>query len=387
MQAPVMMTRRTATRALAAIGIAFGALIPAAGAARAAKGTTTTSTLAPLVALPGDVLPADLPAIHGVQAFLVGDASTGAILAVHDLHTPHLTASTVKVVTALTAVQALGPNGKITVTADAASRPPERIGMAVGEVWPMDSALHSLLMQSANDAAYAVAETAGHGSLAGFARLMTATAKSIGATDGTFSDPAGLDDPKDTRVSPSRMSTSDLFAVARAALASPVVGPIVRTYNFHFTEPNGTVRYLRNHNTMLSTFPGAIGVKTGYTKAARGTYIGAAVQGGHTLVVAELGVTGSVFTPAKALLSWGFAHYAAGTTTTVGAASTTIAPVAAPATTIPAVSPTITAPASSTRTGGPLPVVGGVASAFIVLAGGAVWMTRRRQPRSSPGDG
>ena len=86
-------------------------------------------------------------------------AGTGAVLTSRNLHQPLPPASTTKILTALVAIERLPSNAMISVTPNAAGRESTVIGMKAGQQWPFDQALASMMMVSANDAAYAIAET------------------------------------------------------------------------------------------------------------------------------------------------------------------------------------------------------------------------------------
>src|SRR6201999_415669 len=102
-------------------------------------------------------------------------------------------ASTAKIMTALAAVERLPPDAKIDVSANAANREAMKIGMQTGTKWSFNDTMASLMMVSANDAAYALAESVG-GSIKGFADDMNTMARRYGMKDSTFGDPAGLTD-------------------------------------------------------------------------------------------------------------------------------------------------------------------------------------------------
>src|SRR4029079_16837631 len=107
----------------------------------------------------------------------------------------------------------------------------------------------SLMMVSANDAAYAIAETAG-GDLQGFADSMTAMGKRMKMQDSTFSDPAGFDDAASFGGGP-RMSAYDIAIATRNALSVPDIAKWASTRTYAFDDPAGQHRTLLNHNKML----------------------------------------------------------------------------------------------------------------------------------------
>jgi len=228
------------------------------------------------------------PTTQEPASYVVVDAGTGAVLAAKNEHQAQLPASTIKLLTALAVLERLPLSSTVRVSARAAAQPAMKISMTEGSVWPLDHALHSLLIVSANDAAYALAERTS-GSVESFAVDAQATAERLGMQDTTFRDPSGLDD----RLSfggGSRTSAYDLAITARNALAVPQIASTVATVTYEFTDPNGVGRQLVNHNRgFLTTYPGATGMKTGYTSAAGRTLVTSATRDGRTLVAVVMG--------------------------------------------------------------------------------------------------
>jgi D-alanyl-D-alanine carboxypeptidase len=228
------------------------------------------------------------PATPEPEGYILVDADTGKIVAGKNEHDPHLTASTVKTLTALVALERLPLDSDVPVSARAASQPEYKINMKEGEVWKLDDALHSLLVISANDAAFAIAERAS-GSVEQFAKDAQATAERLGARDTTFGDPAGLDD-RNSYAGGTRMSAYDLAVVARNFLAVPELANMAKLLEYQFTDPTGTQRYLSNHNDgFLTTYPGATGLKTGFTRNANRTLVTSATRDGRTMIAVVLG--------------------------------------------------------------------------------------------------
>ncbi len=248
----------------------------------AALVATSAVLLAPLPAA------ADRPATQPPQSYVAFDAGTGKVIEAKDAHVPHLTASTIKVLTALVAVEHLSMSHKVHVSALAASQPAAKIDMQEGSDWPMDQTLDSLMMVSANDAAYALAETTG-GSLDGFATMVAASAERLGLRDTDFHDPAGLDGREGYRGG-TTSSAFDLAIVARNALTVPAIAEPASQETLEFTDPSGAGRRLVNHNRgFLTGYPGAIGLKTGFTTAAGRTLIAAATRDARTCVAVVMG--------------------------------------------------------------------------------------------------
>lgn len=239
------------------------------------------------------------------RAWILVDDSTGVVLSAGNDRQPLPPASLTKLLTALIAVGRLQPTDTMTVSPIAAAEPASKIGMKVGQVWTFQNALYSLLLASANDAAVAIAERVG-GSLSGFAELMAQTGQQLGLQDHpVLHDPAGLDDG--TAVDGGNLlSARDLAIVSRAVLAEPLLAQVVATPQYDFTGPDGVQHELRNHNILLETYQGTIGMKTGYTVKAGEDLIAAARRNGRTLIAIVMGAP-SLWNDATSLLNQGFA--------------------------------------------------------------------------------
>jgi len=242
------------------------------------------------------------------RAFVVVGAATGAVLTSRDLHEALPPASTAKIMTALVAVERLAPTTLISVTPNAAGRECMCIGLKAGKSWPFDQTMASMMMVSANDAAYAVAETAG-GSVAGFAAQLNATARRYGMKDSTFGDPAGLDDATSYKGGP-MVSAYDLAIATRNALTVPAIAQWAATRTYQFTDVAGAPHELTNHNKFLPGseygYLGANGFKTGFTQRAGHTLVATAKRGGRELIVVILGAVDSGYAWAASLLDQGF---------------------------------------------------------------------------------
>src|SRR3954454_17899642 len=129
------------------------------------------------------------------KAWILVDADTGVVLSAQGARTPQPPASTIKLLTALVASEQLSPAEAIPISATAAGMPARKINVKEGQSWTYDSLLHSIKMVSANDAAVAIAEKLGDGSLDGWSKLAHGTADRLGLADRpVLNDPAGLDD-------------------------------------------------------------------------------------------------------------------------------------------------------------------------------------------------
>jgi len=221
------------------------------------------------------------------RAWVLVDAARGTVLDAGNYREPLPPASLTKLLTALVATSRVGPDDVIPVSSRAEAQPPHKIGMRAGQVWPFDQALHALLMSSANDAAVAIGERVG-GSLEGLEALLTRAGEELGLADNpVLRDPAGLDD--DSSVGGGNLlSARDLAIVSRAALTNPEIAAVVATPIYEFDGPDGVHHRLINHNRLLRTYPGAVGMKTGYTRKAGNDLVGAARRGGRTMLAVLL---------------------------------------------------------------------------------------------------
>jgi D-alanyl-D-alanine carboxypeptidase (penicillin-binding protein 5/6) len=235
------------------------------------------------------------------SAYVIADAGTGQVLAAKDPHGQLRPASTLKMLTAVTMIPLLNPSAYITASAQAASVEPNIAGLVAGTNYKVSDLFDALLLISANDAAIALAQ--GTGSLTTGIALMNAEAHHLQAYDIAAKDPNGLDAPGQ------HVSAYDLALVARQALSLPDFLRYDQTRTFNFTVSASKNEALANQNSLLSTYPGGIGGKIGWTSAAGATYVGLAKRNGVTLIVTLLHCPAlTEVNYAKTLLNWGFAQ-------------------------------------------------------------------------------
>ncbi len=212
------------------------------------------------------------------------DVDTGKVLHSSHAHALLYPASLTKMLTGLIAVNWLPPDATVPVSARAAGVTPDKVGMRPGQAWPLPITLHALLISSANDAAYALAQRVG-GSLESFAVIMAQSAAEMGMSDTpVLHDPAGLDGSEGVDGG-NRMSAWDLAIAARDLLANPTLAAIVRLPTYRFTGPDHIVYELYSHNhAFLVSYRGAVGVKTGFTDRAGVSVAEAATRRGRTML-------------------------------------------------------------------------------------------------------
>ena len=184
------------------------------------------------------------------------------------------------------------------------------LGLEVGEQISVENLLYALLLQSANDAAVALADHVS-GTEPRFVRDMNARAAALGMRRTRFRSPNGLDDR-------GYSTARDLMTLTRAAMAIPAFDTIVATQFHTIPGPDGVDRHIQNRNVMLWLYEGATGVKTGYTSQAGYCVVATAERDGRRLVAVVLGAPGDAFSDAATLLDHGFAAFTEHTFVTAG---------------------------------------------------------------------
>lgn len=241
------------------------------------------------------------PQIKASAAILV-DAETGQVLFEKNADTPRPPASTTKIMTAMLLLEHCAPDEMIEASKRAEATEGSSLHLKAGEKVSARHMLYALLLRSANDGSVAVAEHIA-GSEAKFAEMMTERARQLGATNTTFTNCNGLNDPRH------RTTARDLATLARHALKYPEFAEAVKTRYATIersTDSKDTV--LKNHAKLLWKFPGADGVKTGYTLAAGKCFVGSATWNGWRLISVVLN-SGDIVGETSALLKYGFTAY------------------------------------------------------------------------------
>lgn len=210
------------------------------------------------------------------------EASSGEIYFEKNAHQRLPMASTTKIMTALVAIESGNLEREVCVSPDAIGVEGSSIYLYRGERISLYNLLYALLLESANDAAAAIAIEIG-GSISGFADMMNAKADELGLCDTSFENPHGLD-------SENHYTTAhDLAKITLAAMQNATFREIVSTYKKGGPpNENGFSRLFVNHNKMLKNYDGAIGVKTGFTKKSGRCLVSAARRDGVELICVTL---------------------------------------------------------------------------------------------------
>ena len=235
------------------------------------------------------------PAIHAQSAILM-DAGSGRVLFEHNADARSRIASTTKILTGLLVCEQMDPEQELTVPKAAAGVEGSSMYLTAGERITVRELLYGLLLHSGNDAATALAITCG-GTAERFVERMNIRAAQLGMTNSHFRNPSGLDE--DGHFSTAR----DLALLTRAALRNALFREAVGTKSITL----GT-RTLTNHNRLLWSYPGANGVKTGYTRAAGRVLVSSAERGGRTLIAVTI-CDPNDWADHTALLDYGFSAF------------------------------------------------------------------------------
>lgn len=252
--------------------------------------------------------PADASRPPGLSApsAILADLDTGQVLFAKDADAQRPIASLTKVMTGLLVLEESSPADIVTVAPDAVIPEDDRpgisaLGLEAGEEISVEDLLFALLLQSANDAAVALADHVS-GSETRFVKDMNARAATLGLRRTRFRSPNGLDDR-------GYSTARDLMTLTRAAMAIPRFGDIVSTLFHSIPAPEGDPRDIQNRDALLWLYPGATGVKTGYTSRSGYCVVATAEREGRRLIAVVLGAPGDAFSDAAALMDHGFAAF------------------------------------------------------------------------------
>ena len=249
----------------------------------------------------------DLP----VKSAVLMDVATGTILYEQDAHTPLAPASVTKVMTMLLIMEAIDSGAiswqdMVTTSECAADKGGSQVYLKVGESMSVSNMVKAIAVSSANDCACAMAEHIA-GSETAFVEKMNQRAKELGMKDTHFVNCTGLDD--DAAAADHKTSAHDIAVMSRELLKNH---PDIKKYTTIWMDTlrNGTFG-LSNTNKMVRFYPGATGLKTGFTSKAGYCLSSSAQRDGMELVAVVMGAKTSAerFSACKSLLDYGFSTY------------------------------------------------------------------------------
>lgn len=241
------------------------------------------------------------PSVSAEAAVLI-EADSGKIVFSHNENTRLPMASTTKIVTALTALTLKEASTPITVSPEAVGVEGSSVYLIEGEVLTLEQLLYALLLESANDAAVAIAVGLS-GSVEAFAEQMNSVASLLDLQDTHFVNPHGLDGEEHYT------TAYELACLARCAMQNELIRTIVGTRKHTIPHPGDVgTRLLVNHNKLLRLYDGCIGVKTGFTKRSGRCLVSAAERNGVMLIAVTLNAPND-WNDHTAMLDYGFSRY------------------------------------------------------------------------------
>lgn len=250
------------------------------------------------------------PGYLDVQAAVLLDRESGRVLYAKSAYNRRSPASTTKLLTAIVAVRKGNLAKVIEVSRRAASVVGSSAHIGPGERYRLGELLKAMLLRSGNDAAHAIAEGVG-GDVPRYMEWENEAAAEMGARQTHFVNPHGL------TAAHHFTSAQDLAIIGRTALSDPQIARIVQSAELLFEREGGGSRPIRNTNSLLGSYLGADGAKTGTTSSAGKCLVASATRGDVRLIAVVLH-GGDRYGAARALLDYGFSRYAAGMTIPAG---------------------------------------------------------------------
>ncbi|MDX6285588.1 MAG: hypothetical protein QOG53_1073 [Frankiales bacterium] len=239
------------------------------------------------------------PPVVVASSWVIADLDSGDVLAARNPHGRFAPASTLKTLTAVTFIPRMDPDQLILVPYEAGAVDGTKVGVVPGGKYPVRELMMSMLIVSANDSATTIASA--QQPLSEGLKLMNEEAARLHARDTFARNPSGLD-------AKGQLSSSyDLALIGRAGMNMPEFRRYVSTKRSSISAPKKKRYEIYTHNHLLLNYPGTLGIKNGYTVAAKASFVGAAERGGHRLIVALMHGTPLLWKEAARLLNWGFA--------------------------------------------------------------------------------
>ncbi|HEX6454073.1 MAG TPA: serine hydrolase [Trebonia sp.] len=284
---------------------------PNSAAAKAAASPSRTVPTGPVLTVSG------APAGVAAKQVILADAATGQVVFSRNPGLQRPMASLTKVMTAYLVIQAGNLDRTVTVPKGVINYVFKYGGESgsthAGEKLTVRDLLYDLMLQSGADASFTLANVYGPG-MGGFIAKMNATAKQLGMDHTHFTSPDGLPYPTEF----STFSTpSDLLILGEAAMKLPAFRSIVDQVQFHVPKgPGHSEHWWYNDNSLLQTYKGAVGIKTGFTDQAGHCLLFEAIRNGRPLIGVVMGSPATGFRAseddATRILNWGFSLKQAG---------------------------------------------------------------------------
>ncbi len=236
--------------------------------------------------------------LSAASAILI-EASSGTVVFEKNASAKLPMASTTKIMTALVVAEECDLDETVVITESGIKTHGSSMYLKAGERLTVKELLYGLMLASGNDAALMLAEYVAGGEQA-FSKLMNIKAQKLGLKSTSFENASGLDGENHYT------TAHELALMARQALFNEVLADIMstKTISVHY-ENKENCRHLKNHNRLLWTYDGAIGVKTGFTKKAGRCLVSAAERNGVKLIAVTLNAPND-WNDHKTLLDYGF---------------------------------------------------------------------------------
>lgn len=248
----------------------------------------------------------------GAASAIVIEANTGTILYEKDAHTQRYPASITKIMTTLLALENCELDEIVTYSEDAVYKTEgSGIFRNVGEQMTLEQTLYAVMLESANECAYATAEHVTGGDYQAFIDMMNARAAELGCLNTHFNNPHGLPDEQ-------HLTTAyDMAMIAKAAIKNDMFRTLCSTVRYELPATNKSQPLtMLNHHKMISNhitaeflYDGCIGGKTGYTQVARNTLVTYAERDGMLLVCVVMRCEGTTYQDTIKLLDYCFANF------------------------------------------------------------------------------
>lgn len=248
----------------------------------------------------------------GSESAIVMEATTGTILYEKNIHTKRYPASITKIMTTMLALEHCELDEIVTYSEDAVYKTEgSGIYRNVGEQMTLEDTLYAVMLESANECAYATAEHVTGGDYEAFIKMMNDKAKELGCTDTNFTNSNGLPDEQHVT------SCYDMALISREAIKDDMFRTLISTVRYDLPATNKSLPLaMFNHHKMISNnitaqylYEYAIGGKTGYTNAARSTLVTYAEKDGMMLICVVMKSEGTHFTDTINLFDYCFENF------------------------------------------------------------------------------
>ena len=263
---------------------------------------------APAYVSPGNLGDGAKPPKPTGTSWLVGDLDSGELHVAKNVEKRHAPASTIKLLTALALVDVLDDKKqKVTAEFEDMEIDGTKVGLMQKNKYSIDLLFHAMLMSSANDAANALGRTAGGQDKA--VQLMNDKAAELGMTNTQAKNTSGLD------AKGQYTTAEDLMKLAWAVCEDDYLMKVIGTETFEFPggkNPQTKEKFkgyeIQNHTKIVGQVDGGLGLKNGFTRSAKGSYVAVAERDGHRVVTTMLGIDNNSRQVAVDLLEWDFAQ-------------------------------------------------------------------------------